>query len=136
MLDSTVLYVLGKFLGYALWCGFGLWLYRHEILWRRAIGFGFLRLLIGVGFGLVVFLAYHPDGGEQLLLPYLLIYIPIRWLEWSLAAKLMFPKERLLWSHDQRMNGWRLGGILVSYAIDFLSPEGMAGMFCVGRCLC
>jgi hypothetical protein len=31
---------------------------------------------------------------------------------------------------------WILGGIVVSFASDLLSPEGMAGRFCVGRCLC
>jgi len=32
--------------------------------------------------------------------------------------------------------GWCAGGILVSFVADFASPEGVAGHFCVGRCLC
>jgi hypothetical protein len=31
---------------------------------------------------------------------------------------------------------WVMGGILVSYLSDMVSPEGLAGKFCVGRCLC
>jgi hypothetical protein len=131
-----LLYVVAKLIGYALWCGVGLWLVRRRVMVFKACGLGLVRLLIGIAFGAMVFIVYHPDGRDHLLLPYLAIYAPIRWLEWSLLAKLIAPRDRLLWAQDMRINGWRFMGIIVSFAIDFLSPEGMAGMFCIGRCLC
>ena len=36
----------------------------------------------------------------------------------------------------QRKVAWVLGGIVVSFATDAVSPDGLAGGFCVGRCLC
>jgi hypothetical protein len=35
-----------------------------------------------------------------------------------------------------RLSVWCIGGMLVSFVTDFLSPEGLQGTFCVGRCLC
>jgi hypothetical protein len=31
---------------------------------------------------------------------------------------------------------WCVGGMLVSFLTDLLSPEGLQGRFCVGCCLC
>jgi hypothetical protein len=31
---------------------------------------------------------------------------------------------------------WVLGGLVISFATDAVSPDGLAGRFCVGRCLC
>lgn len=134
-MEEYALYIASKLFGYSAWCALGLVLVKRAAF-PRALGFGFIRLLLGLGFGFAVFILYHPDSSANLLAPYLAVYGPIRWLEWSITAKLIKPTERLLWSQDMRFNLWRLGGIAVSFAIDFLSPEGMKGMFCVGRCLC
>jgi len=31
---------------------------------------------------------------------------------------------------------WCAGGIIVSFLTDLLSPDGVQGRFCIGRCLC
>ena len=133
--SGYALYVGSKLLGYSLWCALGLYLGGRKVF-PAALGYGLARLAVGVGFGLTIFMLYHPDGSQNLWLPYFGIYAPIRWLEWSILAYWLKPGERLLWSQNMRLNFWRAGGIVVSFAIDALSPEGLHGMFCVGRCLC
>ena len=135
-MDSIILVYIGaKLLGYTLWSGAGLYLLKRPSV-SGAFKFGILRLMLGVAFGASVFMLYHPASSAHLILPYLAIYGPVRWLEWSILGKWQNPSDKLLWSNDWRQNLWRLGGIAVSFGIDLLSPEGMKGMFCVGRCLC
>jgi hypothetical protein len=57
----------------------------------------------------------------------------VRMAEWFILALIIGRK-----SVNQTLNSimWCLGGIGVSFAADFASPEGVAGHFCVGRCLC
>lgn len=136
--DSVyILYIIAKFLGYSLWCFVGIKLWssthaKHIIL--SSLKYGFLRLLLGVLFGAMIFITYQTNN-ENLGMKYIMIYFPIRIIEWWLIYKLIIrtypaPKKNIqIWL-------WILGGILVSFAIDLLSPEGVKGHFCVGRCLC
>jgi len=73
----------------------------------------------------------HP---EELLWKYLAIYAPVRLPEWLILAAII-----LRTSFRNRLRSallWCVGGIAVSFLADFASPEGVAGHFCVGRCLC
>jgi hypothetical protein len=88
---------------------------------------------MGVLFGVAIFFAV-PAQPDDVLWKYLAIYSPVRLVEWFIVACIVrrhaenpAPKSTLLWC---------LGGIAVSFAADFASPEGVAGHFCVGRCLC
>jgi hypothetical protein len=58
----------------------------------------------------------------------------VRMAEWFILAVIMGRKSDNQTSLKSLM--WCLGGIVVSFAADFASPEGVAGHFCVGRCLC
>jgi hypothetical protein len=75
---------------------------------------------------------------ESVTALYFGVYVPVRIIEWSILAALIAstaPTKRSV----ARSRGawlWVLGGIAVSFATDLTSPEGMAGRFCVGRCLC
>ena len=128
------LYVAVKLIAYVGWCWFGLRLWRPaSATLPKAVGLGAVRLVIGIGFGVVIFLAFS-TGPENLLGKYIAIYSPVRLLEWFILAAIMGGEEG-----KRTRSGiilWCLGGILVSFLADFASPEGIQGHFCVGRCLC
>jgi len=129
---AYVLYVAVKLIVYIGWCWVGLWRAGSASL-GRAAAFGFLRLAIGIVFGLAIFFA-GPIQPEQLVWKYIGIYAPIRLVEWLILALIIGRG-----SAARRPLGtilWCVGGIVVSFAADFASPEGVAGHFCVGRCLC
>jgi hypothetical protein len=128
------LYIAVKLICYIAWCWVGLRVWRvSSARFIRAAGFGTLRLAIGVAFGLVIFLVF-PTQRQDLLWKYVVIYAPVRMAEWFILAVIMRRKSDNQTSLKSLM--WCLGGIVVSFAADFASPEGVAGHFCVGRCLC
>jgi hypothetical protein len=129
-----LIYVLIKLAFYAGWCWLGLRVWRPSSLsWGKATAFGVLRLAIGVVFGTVIFFVVRAEPTD-LLSRYLAIYTPVRLLEWLILAWIIRRTS------DIKRPGigllWCAGGILISFTADFASPEGVAGHFCVGRCLC
>lgn len=134
---SYSLYVVAKFIGYSGWSLVGLKLWNHSQgvkLFLNGLKFGFIRMLIGILFGLMIFIAYRTDN-TNLAFKYFIIYLPIRVIEWGILYR-MISKSQPSPRSPMQIWLWILGGILVSFAIDFLSPEGVKGHFCVGRCLC
>ena len=128
------LYVAVKLIAYAAWCWYGLRLWRPaSATLPKAVGLGVVRLAIGIGFGLVIFLAF-PTGPENLLGKYIAIYAPVRLVEWFILALIIGSEQGKRPSSGVIL--WCLGGIVVSFLADFASPEGIQGHFCVGRCLC
>ena len=99
----------------------------------RAAGFGILRLAIGVAFELAIFFAV-PSQPENVMGKYVAVYAPVRMVEWFIMTLIIGRTS----DNQTTLNSilWCLGGIVVSFAADFASPEGVAGHFCVGRCLC
>ncbi len=139
-------YVGLKLLAYIAWCYAGLALFWTERKIRPAIGFGLLRLIVGVCFGFGVFLVggmAHLEAPRNEFLMYLEIYAPVRWLEWGIMAAILSPGERsmaafLVGKHN-RGRLWRAGGIVVSILADLpilLSSRGAGEMLPVGRFLC
>jgi hypothetical protein len=134
-----LLYAVTKFVAYCLWCLLGLRLLapaRATLL--SSIKFGSLRWLLGLGFGLLAALALGSISRESVAALYLGIYAPLRVVEWAIMAVLI---QRISPSdatplRSPRVWLWVAGGIAVSFLSDLASPEGMAGRFCVGRCLC
>jgi hypothetical protein len=128
------IYVLIKLVFYTAWCWVGLLLWRRsEAKWLKATGLGILRLAIGVFFGVMIFFVV-PAQPYDVLRKYLTIYTPVRMMEWLILAWVLSRK-----SENKRFFVallWCIGGIVVSFLADFASPEGVAGHFCVGRCLC
>jgi len=131
---AYLLYVLVKLTCYTLWCWIGLRLWRQGSATAiRSLGMGFLRLMIGVSFGVAIFFAV-PTDRSNLLWKYIEIYAPVRMLEWFIVVLII----RRAWNKVVSPSSllWCVGGIVVSFAADLASPEGLAGHFCVGRCLC
>ena len=129
-----VLYVSVKLITYIGWCWLALRLWRSSLATlTRAVMFGMLRLIIGIAFGVAIFLS-GPVEPEHLAFKYVAIYAPVRMVEWSILAWIIGRNS----DNQTRLNWmlWCLGGILVSFLADFASPEGVEGHFCVGRCLC
>jgi hypothetical protein len=131
---AYVLYVAIKLSVYTAWCWIGLLAWRPApVRWTKALGLGTLRLGIGVLFGVVIFFAV-PAQPDDVLWKYLVIYSPVRLLEWFIVFWIIRRHAERIGSRSALL--WCLGGIAASFAADFASPEGVAGHFCVGRCLC
>lgn len=132
-------YALVKFLAYSAWCYLGLRLLAPAAARvPGALGYGGLRWLLGLGLGVLVFLLLGTRSPDSVATTYFALYTPLRVLEWGLMAVLMTPRHRgaadapLRWLRL----GWIVGGVGVSFLTDLVSPAGLAGKFCVGRCLC
>ena len=131
---AYLFYIAVKLISYIAWCWVALRLWEaSSTSLIRAAGFGILRLAIGVAFGLAIFFAV-PTQPENVMWKYVAIYAPVRMVEWFIMALSIGRTS----DHQTTLNSilWCLGGIVVSFAADFASPEGVAGHFCVGRCLC
>ena len=143
---GLVVYVGLKFLAYVMWCYVGVGLLRYERTFRAALGYGALRLAIGVFFGIGVFLVggiAHLEVSRYPVLMYLEIYAPVRWIEWGILAALLRRQDAgfvpFLIGGDNKARLWRFGGIVVSMFADLpvlLSSPGAKGMLPVGRFLC
>jgi hypothetical protein len=130
---AYLLYVAVKLIVYIAWCWVGLRLWRVHAGFAKAAGFGLIRLAIGVMFGIAIFFVV-PAQPQDLLWKYIVIYVPVRMVEWFILALIITRTSKRQAALHTIM--WCLGGIVVSFVADFASPEGVAGHFCVGRCLC
>jgi hypothetical protein len=131
---AYLIYVAVKLICYVAWCWVALRLWRvPPVALSKAAGFGVLRLAIGVAFGIAIFFMF-PAEPAGLLSKYIVIYAPVRMVEWFILVLIIGRNS----DNQTTLNSimWCLGGIVVSFAADFASPEGVAGHFCVGRCLC
>lgn len=133
------LYAAIKFLAYSAWCYVGL---RAARLSGPTAGLslrlGAVRWSIGLLLGIAVFFAVGSIDADATLRTYVAIYTPVRIVEWAIMAILV---ARRLERHNistavPPLVFWCAGGIVVSFVTDMLSPEGLQGRFCVGRCLC
>lgn len=134
-----LLYAGSKFIAYWLWCWLGLSLFApgHANV-VRAAQYGAIRWALGLLFGLGAAVALGAIDRNSVMMLYIAVYVPLRIVEWGIMVQLIrrgegFAATPLLVS---RVWFWVIGGIVVSFASDFTSPQGMAGKFCVGRCLC
>jgi len=133
-----LLYALAKFVAYSLWCYLGLRLLAQRETLFSALKFGALRWFIGLAFGIAAGISLGAISPQSVTALYFGVYVPLRIIEWSILGVLIareslesgsIARNRVAWL-------WVIGGVAVSFATDLLSPEGMEGRFCVGRCLC
>ncbi len=149
MLDSPwgfLAYVGLKYLAYLMWCYVGVGMFRDERTLGAAARFGAVRLILGVVFGIGVFIGggmMHLSAYQNLVLLYLKIYVPVRWFEWGIMAALISRADRgalpFLTGNSWRSRFWRVAGILVSIFADLpilLGHRGPIEMLPVGRFLC
>lgn len=133
-----LLYAVAKFVAYAVWCFFGLYLFAARSSLVGALKFGAVRWLLGLAFGLLAAVGLGSVSAQSVSALYVGVYVPLRVIERSIMVRLVAggePAPRTL-IRNPKTWVWVLGGIAVSFTSDLASPEGMAGRFCVGRCLC
>ena len=94
-MDESVvypLYIVVKYVAYCLWSYYGLKLLRNQSGIGSAVGFGSARLGLGMLFGISVFfvgatLHLHVPAHPWTL--YLSIYVPLRYVDWTILAALL-----------------------------------------------
>ncbi len=134
-----LVYAVAKFLAYSAWCYLGLRIGQPpSARVASSIRLGAVRWLIGLFFGIVVFLAVGSINPETAARTYFLVYPPVRAVEWGIMGAVIASRasQTSLSIPMRWLVVWCVGGMLVSFLTDLLSPEGLQGRFCVGRCLC
>ncbi len=143
-----IAYIALKYLAYSAWCFVGALLLavRAQASVSRALRVGLLRLLLGVVFGLIIYLlgsiVYSAliDAPVKDVLTYLAVYVPVRWVEWSIIAMVIAPSNLgfgVFWTGlNSRDRLWRLGGVLISCVADVPMIIELGGILPVGRFLC
>jgi hypothetical protein len=150
-LPILALYVALKAAAYCFWCVRGVRLFRPERAAPVGLGvaLGGLRLVLGLGFGLGIFLAGAAvfaglatvtwlERGVAMVLTYLAVYVPVRWLEWAIIETILVRGRGLgafLLSSSGRGVRWRLVGIAISCLAD-VPLMLAAGGVPVGRFMC
>ena len=126
------IYALVKYLAYSGWCSL-LPADDGRAGWRRGLGLGGVRLILGlvVGAG-VAFAGAHLAYASRMPLAFGAILLPIRWLEWNLVgvlgARLPPLPHLVLLGASGRLRLWTLGGMLVSFATDALAIVAVGSM--------
>lgn len=144
----ALIYPSIKFLAYSFWCYVALRNFRPPMndLYTRSLLFGFLRLVMGLFFGLAIWmvgafvLSRIGSGIPQNIIAYLLIYVPVRWIEWSIMAGLIVPDSfsfvQWISGTSPRDRNWRLVGIAISCLADIPLIISFRGIIPTGRILC
>jgi len=144
----VLFYAAVKLLAYSFWVYCGLRNFRLPMnnLYGRSLLYGFLRLLMGLFFGVCIWmissvaLSHIGYGLPQNVLTYALVYLPVRWIEWSIMAALIvpgsFPLVRWISGTSPRDRNWRLGGIVISCLADIPLLVSLGGVIPTGRFLC
>jgi hypothetical protein len=142
----AVLYIGVKLAAYSLWCFLGLAKLRSgsDGSAARALMLGFVRLLLGLFFGVVIWFASSVllsklgYGLPQNVLTYLLVYVPVRWLEWSIITVILKPGSvsQFFLGSAKPDRLWRLGGIGISCLADIPLIISLGGVIPTGRFLC
>ena len=146
-LDSPLYFVV-KLIAYCLWCYVGLRLFRPSarLLPLRALGWGMFRLFMGFFFGILIYflssaLITHIGAGlPENTITYFAVYVPIRWIEWSIMGVLLFQgaasASPWIFGRSPRDRYWRLGGIVISCLADIPLIYSLGGVIPTGRFMC
>jgi hypothetical protein len=142
----ALLYIGSKFLAYSAWMFWGLRALRNESTPSPlgSLALGFLRLCLGLLFGVLIYLlsatllSHLGYGLAPNILTYLAVYVPVRWIEWSIMAVILLPGSFAQFFVGVRKPDrlWRLGGIVISCLADIPLIIGLGGVIPTGRFLC
>jgi len=142
-LAGFLLYAAVKLAAYCAWCGLGARLHGHRdgLVWRGLV-FGVARFGMGAMFGLIAIVALlnllNVVVRDTVQL-YLLVYVPVRWIEWSLMVPLLDRQgaslRGLVVGRTPASATWRLGGIVISCLADIPMMIGAGGLP-IGRFMC
>jgi len=153
-MEINPLYFVVKLLAYSIWmfrAGYVFHLSQHSRIFS-SLKFGIVRLIMGFGFGIVIWLVgslvyagmselnRSVDDILQSMVVYLLVYVPVRWIEWGIFELIFNPNSRtikgFLLSYDPRSRWWRIGGIAISCLADIPVIIELGGTLPTGRFLC
>jgi hypothetical protein len=143
---AALLYIGIKFLAYCAWIYWGLGALRNESTPSplSSLLLGFLRLCLGLFFGVLIYLlsatllSHLGYGLAPNVLTYPSVYVPVRWLEWSIMAVILVPRSfsQFFLGSTKQDRLWRLGGIVISCLADIPLIVGLGGVIPTGRFLC
>ncbi len=134
---TMIAYAAAKFLAYSAWCALGLRLAQPGAASvASSLRLGAVRWCIGLAVGIAVFFFVGSIDAQAAAPTYFLVYSPVRAVEWGIMAWLVTRRFQQSSLTPSRAIFWCAGGMLVSFLTDLMSPEGLQGRFCVGRCLC
>lgn len=142
---AAVLYLVIKFLAYSAWVFVGIRSVRKEnrpLL--RSFLLGFFRLGLGFFFGVLIYLLSSAlmsqlgFSSNSNVLAYLAVYVPVRWIEWSIMAAILVPGTfaQFLVGVAKTDRLWRFGGIVISCLADIPLMVALGGVIPTGRFLC
>jgi hypothetical protein len=138
------LYIILKIAAYIAWCWAGLaWLNPQRPGNRHwsAVKLGLLRFALGLFFGFAIWILVSVvyTKVHSSVLSYVVVYVPIRWVEWSIIGILLEPEPPSLKSFAFSSGGasamWRLGGIVLSCLADIPIMIEVGGLP-LGRFFC
>jgi len=142
---GAILYLVVKFFAYSGWMFFGLRRLRNErsALLRSGL-LGLLRLCLGFFFGVLIYLlssgllSLVGYGLGQNVAAYLLVYAPVRWIEWGIMSMFLISGDgaSFLVGRGKADRLWRLGGIVISCLADIPLIVSLGGVIPTGRFLC
>jgi hypothetical protein len=133
---GMTLYIVTKFVAYTAWCFLGMRMFGSGASsgFGLAAVYGGVRLLMGVGLGLLIFLAALSmnNATRNAPLTYAAIYVPVRALEWTIMYFIIRRDQPSL----ERAFVWVAGGIVISCLADI--PLGIMnhGVVPAGRPFC
>jgi hypothetical protein len=138
-----LVYSMVKFGAYVGWSAFGVKLHGHTTrIFLKGLLFGTVRLFMGLVFGLgAIFILANAVIGVSDSSPatYLIVYVPVRWIEWSLLGLMIDPQrasfKSFLGGSSRKSIYWKLGGILISCLADIPMLLTLRGLP-VGRFMC
>jgi len=142
---AAILYLVVKYFAYSGWMFFGLQKLRNDpspLL--RSLLLGLLRLCLGFFFGVLIYLlssglmSLFGYGLGQNVIVYLLVYVPVRWIEWGIMSMFLISPEGagFLVGESKPDRLWRLGGIVISCLADIPLIISLGGVIPTGRFLC
>lgn len=142
---AAILYLVVKYLAYSGWMFFGLQKLRNDpspLL--RSLLLGLLRLCLGIFFGVLIYLlssglmSLFGYGLGQNVIVYLLVYVPVRWIEWGIMSMFLISPDGagFLVGESKPDRLWRLGGIVISCLADIPLIISLGGVIPTGRFLC
>jgi hypothetical protein len=146
-LDSPLYFVV-KLFAYCGWCYVGLRLFQPDakLLPLRAAAWGIFRLFMGFFFGILIYLVSstlitHIGAGlPENAITYLAVYVPVRWIEWSILSALLShglaSTSPWILGSNPRDRYWRLGGIVISCLADIPLIVSLGGIIPTGRFMC
>jgi hypothetical protein len=123
--QKFIVYFIIKILVYSFWCARGIRIDGTAPTVQRSIFLGLLRTAIGLLLGALVWVFLSTwigtPGFFKNWVHSLLVFIPVRWLEWGLielAITHSIEPNSLLFGASGKFRLWRVGGIVISYVSD------------------